>query len=350
MLMAMRFATCFIFGLLLPGCLLAQTTTLDSLCQVYHLPAGKDTITFVIYGTKADLKQRKPLFLLRQGSRPQPFLFQERGRYYMGGPFRFATYKADYHFVMIAKPGVRLVADSTFQAGYEVAMKNGDSSGTYRSPQYQANNYRQRYVADCDRVISFLVRQPFVDARKVVYCGGSEGFTVGADLVANVNRYVTHTILFSGHAGRRFENWIFPVRKQVREGKLSPEEGQKTINAAYQAWADILKNPTATARPFGDTNRAWVSFSEPALPNLLKINTPLYIAYGTADEEIATHLDYLPLDFIEKGKTNLTLRPYHDHDHQFFRLRRDTQGNVIGQDYNGDAVAKDWFEWLKVTK
>jgi pimeloyl-ACP methyl ester carboxylesterase len=346
----MRLVTCFCLFLLIPACLTAQTTTLDSLCQVFRLPTGKDTITFVVFGTKADLKQRKPLFLFRQGSRPHPIIDYDKGRYYMGGPFRFRTYKADYHFVMVSKPGVRLIADSTFLAGYEAAMKTGDPSGTYISPTYQANNYRQRYVADCDRVINFLVKQPFIDPRKVVYCGGSEGFTVGADLVANHNRYVTHTILFSGHTGRRFENWIYPVRKQMREGKLSPEEAQKTIDAAYQAWADILKAPTSTARPFGDTNRAWVSFSEPTLPNLLKINTPLYIAYGTADEEIAISLDYLPLDFIEKGKTNLTLRAYPDHDHQFMHLKRDAAGTIISQEYNGDAVAHDWFEWLKTTK
>lgn len=41
------------------------------------------------------------------------------------------------------------------------------------------------------------------------------------------------------------------------------------------------------------------------LPDGLRINTPLYIAYETADKEIAPSLDYLPLDFIEKAEPTL---------------------------------------------
>lgn len=109
----------------------------------------------------------------------------------------------------------------------------------------------------------------------------------------------------------------------------------------YLTWADICKDPTSTDKMFGDTYRAWYSFSQPSLPNLLRINTPLYIAYGTADREMAPGLDNLLLEFIAKGKTNLTLKPYYDHDHMFFKMKRDTDGKVVDKEYRGDAVAKD---------
>ena len=48
----------------------AQFAKMEDLCQVLHLPDGKDTTTFIVYGTKADLKVKKPLFFFRQGSRP----------------------------------------------------------------------------------------------------------------------------------------------------------------------------------------------------------------------------------------------------------------------------------------
>lgn len=325
----------------------AQTTRLEDLCQVFHLPDGRDTTTFIVFGSKADLKVKKPLFLFRQGSQPQPFIVTDSGKYYIGTPFHFRDYKKEYQFVMVQKPGVRLIATQQFMDDYQKAMSQNKSTEEYISKKYIENNYRERYVAQCDQVINYLVKQPWVDATKVVYCGGSEGFTVGADLVANHNRYVTHTVLFSGHGGRRFETIIYGIRRQVERGEMTPDEGQKQIESVYVWWADIQKNPIALTNAPADTYRAWHSFSIRNLDNLLRINTPLYIAYGTDDKEIAPSLDYLPLEFIEKGKTNLTLRAYYDHDHQFFQMKRDESGKIIDKVYRGDEVAKDWMKWLR---
>jgi dienelactone hydrolase len=323
----------------------AQTTRLDELCQVFKLRDGTDTTTFVVFGTKGDLLVKKPLFLFRQGSRPRPFIDLDKGKYYLSTPFEFADYKDKYHFVMIQKPGVRLVADSTFLAGYEQAMQS--PTETYISEKYRRNNYLERYADQCDKVITYLVGQPWIDARKVVFCGGSEGFTVGADVAANRNKALTHVILFSGSPGRRFESLIWNARQQISRGELSPETGQQEIDNLYTYWADICANPTDTDRKAGDTNRAWYSFSVRELDNLLKINAPLYIAFGTADEEMARGCDALPLEFIAAGKKNLTLKAWHDHDHQFYRMKRDASGKVVDKTYNGDAVAKAWMDWLE---
>jgi pimeloyl-ACP methyl ester carboxylesterase len=324
----------------------SQTTRLDELCQVFHLPNGTDTTTFVVFGTKADLLIKKPLFLFRQGSRPRPFIELDKGKYYLSAPFRFREYKDKYHFVMIQKPGVRLVADSAFLAGYEPAMSQPTEA--YVSKKYRQNNYLERYVGQCNQVINYLIKQSFIDARKVVYCGGSEGFTVGADLAANHNRALTHVILFSGGTwNRRFESMILEVRQQIGRGELSPEAGQQEIDNLYKYWAELCANPTSMDTPAGDTNRSWYSFSVRSMDNLLKINVPLYIAYGTADEKMARGCDALPLEFIAAGKKNLTLRAWHDHDHIFYRMKRDATGKIIDKTYNGDAVAKAWMDWLE---
>lgn len=123
------------------------------------------------------------------------------------------------------------------------------------------NNYRERYVDQCDKVIDYLIKQQWIDSKRVVYCGGSEGFTVGADLVANRNKHITHTILSSGKQGRRFEAMIHQMREQIERGEITPEEGQKEIEKIYLVWEDICKNPTAVDKSFGDTYRAWYSFS-----------------------------------------------------------------------------------------
>jgi pimeloyl-ACP methyl ester carboxylesterase len=335
-------------ALLLSTRAFSQSREIKDLCQVFHLPHDKDTTTFVVFGSQADLKVKKPLFLFRQGSQPMPIIHQYQDGYYMPvSPFRFRDYKEKYHFVMISKPGVKLVADSVYLDQYQKAMRNGDTSEVYVSKKYLQNNYREKYVEQCDQVIDFLVKQPWVDSNMVVFCGGSEGFTVGADLVANRNKHITHAILFSGNPERRFENIIYRLRQDAKNGVIKAEEAQEEIDKMYEVWKDICNNPKSVEKSFGDTYRAWYSFSVRNLDHLLKIQIPLYIAYGTEDGEISANMDMLPIEFETAGKKNLTFKSYLNYDHQFFEIKKSSDGEVIDRVYRGDSVAADWMKWLE---
>lgn len=344
----MKALSLLITALLLSFRLTAQHQELGELCQIFHLPDEKDTTSFVVFGNVDDLKVKKPLFLFRQGSQPMPIIHQYWDGYYMPvSPFRFADYKDKFHFVMISKPGVRLVADSVYLSQYNKAMRNGDDSGLFITKKYTENNYREKYVQQCDQVINYLVKQSWVDTSKVVFCGGSEGFTVGADLIANKNKHITHAILFSGNTERRFENIIYNLRQESKRGIRSEEEVQNEIVDMYKLWEDICENPESVEKSFGDSYRAWYSFSIRNLDNLLKINIPLYVAYGTEDREISNHMDMLPVEFTIAGKRNLTLKAYPRYDHQFFELKKNSSGGVVGKIYQGDKVAAEWMKWME---
>jgi dienelactone hydrolase len=322
----------------------SQIQKLEDVCQVFHLPAGKDTTTFIVWGSKEDLQKKKPMFFFRQGSQPYPLIENRSGHFVPFYPFPLEEITDKYHLVMVQKLGTELVVDSTYLNAFSEGMKTG--SPKYLTKKYQTNNNLDKATAQCNQVINYLVKQPWVDSKRVVFCGGSEGFTVGANLVANFNKSVTHTILFSAHAGRRFEYEIYRNRQAVREGKITAEVAQKQIEELYKGWEDVCKYPKSIDKSYGDTYYAWHSFSTKNLDNLLKINTPLYIAYGTEDGEVTIGLDYLPLDFIEKGKKNLTLKAYINCDHQFYELKKDTSGKVIDKVYQGDKVSQDFMEWL----
>lgn len=322
----------------------SQIQNSEDVYQVFHLPDGKDTTTYVVWGNKEEVKKKKPLFFFRQGFRPEPLVEIYEGKYYLRFPFKLKSFTDKYHLVMVQKSGTLLVADSTYLEAFNEGMKTGDTR--FLTKEYQANNNLDKATAQCDQVINYLIKQPWVDSKRVVFCGGSEGFTIGANLVANFNKYITHTILFSGHAGRRFENEIYRNRQAVREGKMKPEEAQRQIEELYKSWEDVCKYPKSIDKSYGDTFYAWHSFSTKNLDNLLKINSPLYIAYGTEDGEVTIDLDYLPLDFIEKGKKHLTLKAYINCDHQFFELKKDASGKVIDKVYQGDKVYQDFMNWL----
>jgi hypothetical protein len=184
----------------------SQTKKLEDVCQVFHLPDGKDTTTFIVWGSKTDLKKKKPLFLFRQGSQPYPLIENSSGHFVPFYPFPLEDIIDKYHLVMVQKLGTELVVDSTYLNNFYEGMKTGNPK--YFTKKYLENNNLDKATAQCNQVINYLVKQPWVDSKRVVFCGGSEGFTVGANLVANFNKSVTHTILFSGHTGRRFEHLI----------------------------------------------------------------------------------------------------------------------------------------------
>ena len=322
----------------------SQTQKLEDVCQVFRLPDGKDTTTFIIWGSKESLKIKKPLFFFRQGSQPYPLIENRNGHFEAFYPFPIEDVVDKYHFVMVQKSGTQLVVDSIYLANFYDGMRTGNPK--YLTKKYMENNNLDKATAQCNQVINYLVKQSWIDSKRVVFCGGSEGFTVGANLVANFNKSITHTILFSAHAGRRFEYEIYRNRQAVREGKMTAEDAQKNIEELYKGWEDVCKYPKSIDKSFGDTYYAWHSFSTKNTDNLLKINTPLYIAYGTEDGEVTIGLDYLPLDFIEKGKKNLTLKAYENYDHQFFELKKDSTGKVIDKIFQGDKVSQDFMEWL----
>jgi dienelactone hydrolase len=322
----------------------SQTEKLEDVCQVFRLPDGKDTTTFIVWESKESLKIKKPLFFFRQGSRPEPLIELNGQKYDLRFPFYVKIFTDQYHLVMVQKLGTQLVVDSTYMEAFNEGMRT--SNPKFLTKKYMENNNLDKATAQCNQVINYLVKQPWVDSKKVIFCGGSEGFTVGANLVANFNKSITHTILFSAHAGRRFEHLIYQNRQAVREGKMNADTAQKEIEELYKGWEDVCNYPKSIDKSFGDTYYAWHSFSTKNTDNLLKINTPLYIAYGTEDNEITIGLDYLPLDFIEKGKKNLTLKAYVNCDHQFFELKKDASGKVVDKVFQADKVSQDFMEWL----
>ena len=129
---------------------------LEDVCQVFHLPDGKDTTTFIVFGTKGDLKIKKPLFFFRQGSLPMPLVgFYDAAYSLHLLPFSYKPYQNDYHFVMVKKNGTPLVADSTYMAALSEGTKTSNSR--FFTKKYLANNNLDKATQQCNQVIKFFV-------------------------------------------------------------------------------------------------------------------------------------------------------------------------------------------------
>jgi len=315
------------------------------LYQPFELKRGNDTIRFFVIAKPGEAKIKKPLILYRQGSLPIPlFTRYAQGVSINALPGDFDAYLQDYHLVVIAKPGVPLIVDSArVNSFFEQVI-----SRRFAPEKYLINNHLDYYVRTSSKVIDFLVRQPWVDKRKIVIVGGSEGYNVAAKL-ALVNRSITHLIGYSSHPYGRFDYLIKEQRHKALTGEITDEKAQAEIDSLYKLWKDICQDPTSTHKRYYDTYSAWSSFSEPPINSLLKLTIPIFVAYGTKDDDwdIVEENDLLRFRFLQSGKTNLTLRPYLNCNHSLVEIKKNAVGETITSIDRSNELVKDYISWLK---
>lgn len=307
--------------------------------STFSIKGTLDTVNFIVSDTS--LKIKKPIFLFCQGSLPYALFFKEDSVhiYQQAIPFDYEKHLKDYYFIVISKPAIPVfttTADKDYFYINPVSKKTPE--------KYYRNNYLDYYVTAANDVINYLIKQKWVDKSKIVIAGHSQGSKIVSKLGA-FNKNVTHVIYLAGNPLGRFDQGIRQQRRNVFLKKISSEEAQKNIDTLYSVMKKIYQNRNDSANGFGDSYKAIASFSEPLLPALLKIDVPLFAAYGTEDIT-SDYCDLLPLDFTRNGKTNLTLVPYLDCDHNFFRVKYDKQGNEISREGVWNKVANDFFDWI----
>ena len=307
-------------------------------CTLFELPfAGEDSIRFFVNGTGADLQRKKPVFLYIQGSLPTPLLLYDEHVYGVF-PFKTGVYRDSFHFVVVSKPGIPVVAN-TRALDAQMCYKDKD---TGRFPaKYVVNNHLDFYIRQHRAVLNWLLQQPWTDTSKVVVCGGSQGATVAAKLASEEPK-ITHLIYYSGNPNGRLDEEVRRIQHDVATGKISEEKAAVKLEELQQYWKWLFANAESTDDTSGDPPKTTVSFSKPARAYLTQLSIPVLVAFGTADLTAAPCAT-LPLDFLRQGKTNLTLKIYPHYDHHFFEKKAGS-----GEpEYRLNSAFEEWMRWIK---
>jgi dienelactone hydrolase len=291
-----------------------------------------DVVDILILSKKGDEQKPKPLFLFIQGSQPQPLIkYYDRG-IYMVFPFKTAPILNGYHLAIVSKPYIPLIFD----------IKKLGEGATYTDSitkkfpdKYLKRNYLDYYVNRDKKVIEFLKKQTFIDKRKTVVAGHSEGSTVAAKL-AMLSKDVTHLIYASGNPMGRISSMITKART---EETISDSSAERLFNY----WERAVNDPENTEAIYGDSYKTTYTFSIPPLEYLEGLKIPILICYGTKDYS-APYNDYLRVYAIRKKKTNFTFISYIGLEHNFFGFK--SNGEIDNDKYNWDHVAIDWLKWL----
>lgn len=309
-----------------------EKTAKDFGFRQLNFPYQNDTVQVLIQSKEGEENRPKPLFFFCQGSLPIPLIIYNDKDVYGTFPFIADSLTQKYHLVIVSKPGVPLMKDA---ADLQPDLTYRESNGDFPK-KYTEKNFLSYYVPRNLAVIRYLQKQPWVNPKRLVVAGHSEGSTIAVKMAA-VDKRITHLIYSGGNPMGRIVSIL--QQSRARETEQSP---QAENDLKYYARVVAEKEDLSSLQG-GESNKTLYEFSEPVFPYLEKLRIPVLITYGTLDWN-RPYVDYLRADFIRKNKTNTQFKAYIGTEHNYFPMNENHEIDY-GQ-FNWDKVAGEWLDWL----
>lgn len=286
-----------------------------------------DNVDILIKSRNGEENIKKPLFLFCQGSLPHPLIILDKdGKPYSIAPFKTDSLEKYYHIAFISKPYIPLIAQESVLDNYNFI----DSTAHTFPLEYIKRNVIDYYVERNIAVINFLKQQKWIDAKKIIIAGHSEGSNLVAQ-IAYKCKDVKYVIYASGNALGRIMAIIANDR-------------QENLHVNFKQWQSIVDSPYVINNK-GDAYKATYGFSyPPPIYFLEKLKIPVLVCYGTKDPSALLN-DYLQVEMIRQKKKNFSFYVYDGLEHNFFGLKPD--GSFDENQFHWDEVVNDWLTWLK---
>lgn len=285
---------------------------------------------------KAKTNKVKPLVLFLAGSSLEPVFKYSLADNQVFSPYwGFAKYKEDYHIAYINIAGLPLY-DSI--PNNRTIYKVDTSVFKYNTLDWRAES--------ASIAIDYLVKK--LNPTKVYVIGHSQGGQV-VPKVAVLNKNIDKIVVMSANALDHIYDLILITRQKAINNFMSQEEAQYVIDSLFNVQKEIYSDPKSVKKSFwGGTYNKWYSYSKTTpLDNMLQLDIPiLLIASGRdLDGSYIANTDYAMLEFIRKGKTNLTYKVYPNFDHIYIEVIRKF-GNDTGYEFKMEQVINDIFSWI----
>lgn len=307
----------------------------------FSIPSGEDSICFIKTGVDVDTP--RPTLIFCQGSLPTPLIidFGHTSIVAALGNFDYKSIFKDFNVILITKPFTPVMATEKELNSQYCYITNPDNKNSL-SKDYLAANFMETYIERGNTVVDFLLKQKWVDTKNIFVVGHSEGVKVATKL-ASTNPNIKGLGFLSGNPLGRIDQSIRELRDLEKSQAMPKDEVQNRINDIYAMWKTVCDNKDKDISEGGDTPKTIYSFSQPVLSDLLELDIPIFVAYGTADI-VSSYCDLLPIYFIQKGKQNWKVKPYSGLEHNFFEVD-DTGKPNYDKDHWGEVMG-DYIEWL----
>lgn len=265
------------------------------------------------------LASKKPLLVFVDGSGAHSQFMVRDGK--VGyGLFGFIAdrFRNEFHVTTAEKRGIEF--------GYFPKEHFGSAEDAPEEYQHHAT-YEGR-TGDVCLLIDTLLKQPNVDANRVVLMGMSEGADVAAHAAARDPR-VTHVIFMSGGGPTQFFDLVTLRRKAMARDGASAEEIDSAVREMETEYRDIMARPDAFDKFFaGHAYKRWASFcAHPPVESLATSRAKLFLAHGTEDRSVPIEsFDFTVSDLIRRGRKNVTVRRFPGRDHSLGDPKAEQKG------------------------
>lgn len=314
----------------------AQKNVKDFGYSHHKIEFQSDTIDFIVKSKKGDENIKKPILIFIQGSLAKPLIkYTDKGNHYSPFPFSEKIYTDEFHIVCINKPGVPLIANKSELSKSGEFIKENKTNLPPKEYTERANlNF---YVERNDNIISYLMKQSWVDKNKIVVAGHSEGSSIAVKMAAS-NKNITHLIYSSGTP------YYSRILSMITQDRNLESAKESWVEKDFEYWKKVNEKPFATSREHGfNTNKGTYSFSQNLNEDFRRLTIPVLISYGTKDTACPFN-DLLRLELIQENKTNIDFKSYLNREHNYFMVMED--GKINYEKFGWDMVGQDWLDWI----
>ena len=299
------------------------------------------------YVTEKGIDQEKPLLFLISGCRGLPTMLvvqcgEKSVQLGTVPPDHIHTFSDQYHVAFIGKAGTPFC--NTVKVDEINPLKNLED--------YQPSN---EYIQKCGMeweveassiVIDSLSSTLDISENRVIAVGFSEGGHLAVKLAAE-NKKITHLVSVISNGLNQFYSSIINRRMDAASGKITHQEAQKAIDKLFAVYKQIYSDPCKTEKwYYGHPYQRWGSFcTDIPLEHLVKLQIPILMLGGSADRNSPIlQSDYVMLEFLRLGKTNLTYHVFPGCDHWFHEVVI-KDGKEEHVSHRAEAF-KTIFDWL----
>lgn len=266
------------------------------------------------YVDTVNIRRKAPLFIEVNGSGGLPLCLYVQGNKFVTAPISFneelfSKTKDKYHYIILGKPGTSFCDTLNLDVSVKEYQKNPSQVlFAYKPSEEYTKRLSLNWRAQATQLaINYLIKHGFWDQTKIVAFGYSEGGQV-VPLLAVKEKRVTHIAPVVGSGLNQLYDGIISWRIKAAKGELTQQQAQDSVDAAFRRIADIYKHPTSTTKETGGHSYLrWASFGT-IIPfeQLRKLSIPIYMIAASQDDSSPIYgLDYVRLEFLRLGKTNL---------------------------------------------
>jgi hypothetical protein len=275
------------------------------------------------YVTEKGIDQKKPLLFVVSGCAGLPVMLvvQYQEKFLQLGtvpPDQIKYFSDQYHVAFIGKAGTPFC--DTMSVTEINPMKN-----------LEEYNPSEEYIQKCGMdweikastaVIDTLCKILAISENKIVALGFSEGGRLVTRLAAENNK-ISHLVCVVSGGLNQFFSSIINRRIDAATGTITHDKAQEAIDSLYSIYKEIYSDPQSTEKwYYGHPYKRWGSFcTDIPLEHLVKLEIPIYYLNGSVDRSTPVlEADYIMLEFLRLGKTNLTYTVIPGCDHSLFEV------------------------------